>query len=117
MSFLNPLYLFAALAALVPLLIHLLHRQRARIEAFPSLEFLRRMMRKKSRRFRLKQILLLITRILILLLIALALARPTVTGGRVVRGHLPTTAVIILDDSYSMLRRGDGLTLFDLARK
>jgi hypothetical protein len=117
MSFLNPLYLLAALAALVPLVIHLLHRQRARIEVFPSLEFLRRMMRKKSRRFHLKQILLLITRILLVLFIALALARPTMTGGRVVKGHLPTTAVIILDDSYSMLRRSGDQPLFELAKR
>jgi hypothetical protein len=116
MSFLHPLYLLAALAAVVPLIIHLLHRRRVRIEVFPSLEFLRRMMRRKSRRFHLKQILLLIARMLILLFIALALARPTITGGRVVKGHLPTTAVIILDDSYSMLRRAGDDRLFDLAR-
>ena len=117
MNFLNPLYLIAALAALVPLIIHLLHRQRARIEVFPSLEFLRRMMRKKTRRFHLKQLLLLIARILLLLLIALALAGPTLTGGRAVHGHLPTTAVVILDDSFSMQRTEGGSRLFDEAVK
>jgi hypothetical protein len=116
MSFLNPWYLLAALAAVVPIIIHLLHRQRARIEVFPSLEFIRRMMRKRTRRFRLKQILLLVVRTLILLLVALALARPSLTGGRAVKGHLPTTAAVILDDSYSMTRQADGGTLFDLAK-
>ncbi len=117
MNFLNPLYLIAALAALVPLIIHLLHRQRARIEVFPSLEFLRRMMRKKTRRFHLKQILLLIVRILLLLFVAMALAGPTLTGGRAVRGHLPTTAVVILDDSYSMQRTEGANRLFEEAVK
>jgi hypothetical protein len=117
MNFLNPLYLLAALAALVPLIIHLLHRQRAKIQVFPSLEFLRRMMRRKTRRFHLKQILLLIIRVLLLLFIALALAHPTLTRGRAVKGHLPTTAVIILDDSFSMLRRAGGARLFDLAKQ
>jgi Aerotolerance regulator N-terminal/von Willebrand factor type A domain len=116
MNFLNPWYLLAALAAVVPLLIHLLHRQRARIEVFPSLEFLRRMMRKRTRRFRLKQLLLLITRTLLLVAIALALARPTLTGGHAAKGHLPTTAIIILDDSFSMAREAGGGSLFDLAR-
>ncbi len=116
MNFLNPWYLLASLAALVPIIIHLLHRQRARIEVFPSLEFLRKMMRKRTRRFRLKQLLLLITRTLLLLFIALALARPTITGGRAVRGHLPTTAVVILDDSFSMMRQGEGGSLFELAK-
>jgi hypothetical protein len=115
MNFLNPLYLLAGLAALVPLIIHLLHRQRARIEVFPSLEFLRRMMRRRTRRFHLKQILLLLVRILLVLFIALALARPTLTGGRAVTGHLPTTAVVILDDSYSMQRTDGRGSLFDEA--
>ncbi|MFZ1946404.1 MAG: VWA domain-containing protein [bacterium] len=115
MNFLNPLYLVAALAALVPLIIHLLHRQRARVEAFPSLEFLRKMMRTRTRRFRLKQILLLVTRTLLLVAVAVALARPTMTGGRAAKGHLPTTAVVILDDSFSMGREtGDG-SLFEIA--
>lgn len=116
MNFLNPWYVLAALAALVPLVIHLLHRQRARIEVFPSLEFIRKMMRKRTRRFHLKQILLLIVRTLLILTVALALARPTLTRGRAVRGHLPTTAAVILDDSYSMMRRADSGPLFDLAK-
>jgi hypothetical protein len=116
MNFLNPWYLLAALAAVVPLVIHLLHRQRARIEVFPSLEFLRRMMRKRTRRFRLKQLLLLITRTLLVVAIALALARPTLTGARAAKGHLPTTAVVILDDSFSMARQAREGTLFDLAK-
>jgi hypothetical protein len=116
MNFLNPWYLIAAIAAVVPLIIHLLHRQRARIEVFPSLEFLREMMRKRSRRFRLKQILLLVVRTLLVLFIALALARPTIMRGRAVRGHLPTTAAVILDDSFSMARQSDGGTVFESAK-
>jgi hypothetical protein len=117
MGFLHPVYLWAALAALAPLFIHLLYRQRARIQIFPSLEFLRRMMRKKTQKFHLKRTLLLIIRILLLLFIALALAGPTITRGRVARGHLPTVAVIILDNSYSMSRKTDGRELFEVARE
>lgn len=117
MGFLHPSYLVAALVALVPLVIHLLHRQRVIVVEFPSLEFLRRLMRRKTRRFQLRQLLLLIMRILIMLLLALALARPTLTGGKVVRGHLPTTAVVILDNSLSMLRESRGEQLFETAKK
>ncbi len=117
MGFLHPSYLLAALVALVPLVIHLLHRQRVIIVDFPSLEFLRRLMRKKTRRFQLRQLLLLIMRILIMLLLALALARPTLTGGKVVRGHLPTAAAVVLDNSLSMLREYDGEQLFEIARR
>lgn len=117
MNFLNPLYLFAAFAAALPIIIHLLHRQRVRIEEFPSLAFVRKMLRRKTRRFRIKQLLLLIIRTLIVLFIALALARPTLMGGSAARGHLPTTAVIVLDNSYSMGRREGGDVVFEVARK
>ena len=116
MSFLNPLYLVAAVAALIPILIHLLHRQRVRTEDFPSLEFLRKMLRRKSKRLRIRQLILLILRTLLILLIAIALARPTLMGKQRGGGHLPTTAVIIIDDSYSMARNDDGVTLFEVAK-
>lgn len=115
MNFLNPLYLLAAIAAAVPIIIHLLHRQRVRIEEFPSLEFVRKMLRRKTRRFRLKQLLLLIIRTLIVLFIALALARPTLMRGSAASGHLPTTAVVVLDNSFSMGRREANRLLFDVA--
>jgi hypothetical protein len=117
MNFLNPLYLVAAVAAAVPIIIHLLHRQRVKIEEFPSLEFVRRMLRRKTRRFRIKQLLLLIIRTLIVLMIALALARPTLMSAGASRGHLPTTAVIIIDNSFSMGRRESNRILFDTARE
>jgi hypothetical protein len=117
MNFLNPLYLFAAFAAAVPIIIHLLHRQRVKIEEFPSLEFVRKMLRRKTKRFRIKQLLLLIIRTLIVLFIALALARPTLMSGSAARGHLPTTAVIILDSSFSMGRREANRLVFDVARE
>jgi hypothetical protein len=117
MNFLNPLYLLAALTAVVPIIIHLLHRQRVKIEEFPSLEFVRKMLRRKTKRFRLKQLLLLIIRTLIVLFIALALARPTLMRGSAARGHLPTTAVIVLDDSFSMGRREANRVLFDVAKE
>ncbi len=117
MNFLNPLYLFALIAAAVPVIIHLLHRQRVKIEEFPSLEFVRKMLRKKTRRFKLKQLLLLVVRTLTVLFIALALARPTLMSGSAARGHLPTTAVIVLDNSFSMGRREANRVLFDVARE
>ena len=117
MNFLNPLYLFAAITAAVPIIIHLLHRQRVKIEEFPSLEFVRKMLRRKTKRFRIKQLLLLIIRTLIVLFIALALARPTLMSGSAARGHLPTTAVIVLDNSFSMGRREANRLLFDVAKE
>ena len=116
MGFLHPTYLVAALAALVPLVIHLLHRQRVVIVEFPSLEFLRTLLRKRSRRFQLRQILALILRMLLIVFLALALSHPTLRGKGAVKGHVPTAASIVIDDTFSMMRKKDGVELFEIAK-
>ncbi len=116
MGFLHPTYLIAALAALVPLVIHLLHRQRVVIIEFPSLEFLRTLLRKRTRRFQLRQILALILRMLLIVFLALALSHPTLKGKGAVKGHVPTAASIVIDDTFSMMRKKDGVELFEIAK-
>jgi hypothetical protein len=108
-TFLNGAFLFAALAALLPLLIHLISRRRVATVEFSSLRFLKELERKRIRRVRLRQILLLIIRSLIILAAALALARPTIRGTLGGAGaHARTSVAIVLDDSASMSRGGDG---------
>lgn len=110
LTFLNPAFLLAALVAAIPIVIHLISRRKVETLDFSSLKFLKELERKRIRRVRLRQILLLIVRSLMLLSAALALARPTLTG-RVARGaggHAKTSVAIVLDDSASMSRTGEG---------
>jgi hypothetical protein len=109
LTFLNGAFLFAALAALLPLLIHLISRRRVATVEFSSLRFLKELERKRIRRVRLRQILLLIIRSLIILAAALALARPTLKGTLGGAGaHARTSVAIVIDDSASMSRGSDG---------
>jgi len=119
LTFLNAAFLFGALMALVPLVIHLISRRRMETVDFSSLMFLQELERKRIRRVRLRQILLLIVRSLILLAAALALARPTLTGAFAtgVTAHARTSAVIVLDDSASMNRDGGGTSPFERAKE
>jgi len=103
-TFLNGAFLFAALAALLPLLIHLISRRRVATIDFSSLRFLKELERKRIRRVRLRQILLLIVRSLIILAAALALARPTLKGSFGGGAHAKTSVAIVIDDSASMSR-------------
>ncbi len=113
LTFLNAGFLFAALAALIPLVIHLISRRKVETVDFSSLRFLKELERKRIRRVRLRQILLLIVRGLVLLCAALALARPTLRGAQAGGAHARTSVVIVLDDSASMSRDGqDGRPLF-----
>ena len=109
-TFLNGALLFASFAALLPLLIHLISRRRVATVDFSSLRFLKELERKRIRRVRLRQILLLIVRSLIILAAALALARPTLKGPLAGGGgaHARTSVAIVIDDSASMRRAADG---------
>ena len=103
MAFLNPFFLFGLLAAGIPLIIHLWNRRRVVTIDFSSLMFLMAAHRENARRFQLKQLLILLLRMAIVALIALALARPFLTLGLPVASvRAKTDIVIVLDNSYSM---------------
>src|SRR5258708_20171234 len=80
MAFLNPIFLLGAIAAGVPLLVHLVRRTRAPRIQFPSLMFLRKIEQKTIRRRKLRNLFLLLIRCAALLLLALAFARPFFTA-------------------------------------
>ena len=116
LQFLTPLFLAAgAAAASLPLIIHLLNRERARRLVFSTIRFIKMSHQANVQRHRLKQLLLLLMRILILALLGLAFARPfladTPTTTAAVGGL--RNIVIILDTSYSM----GYLDTFDQAKK
>ena len=103
MAFLNPIFLLGAIAAAVPVLVHLVRRTRAPRIQFPSLMFLRKIEQKTIRRRKLRNLLLLLIRCAALLLLALAFARPFFTGPTPVSASGDhNSAVILVDGSYSM---------------
>ena len=104
MSFLNPLYFWGALAAAVPVLLHLIRRERARRIEFPTLMYLRKVSKRTIRYQKLRHLLLLLLRVLAFLFLALAFTRPfrempqvSAAGGKVTTAH-----IILLDNSLSM---------------
>jgi Aerotolerance regulator N-terminal/von Willebrand factor type A domain len=114
MAFLNPIFLLGALAATLPVLVHLVRRTRASKLQFPSLMFLRRIEQKTIRKRRLRNWLLLALRCAALLLLALAFARPYFSGASAAStASNVTSSVILIDASYSM-RYGD---VFNRARQ
>lgn len=115
-NFLNSTVLFAAVAALIPLIIHLFSKRRVKIVEFSSLKHLRTMQKRQVRRLKIRQLLLLLLRMLIILAVVLAFARPTTTGGYI-GSHASVSAVILFDNSASMNRYVSDGNLFELARK
>ena len=102
MTFAAPLFLLAALAAAIPIVLHMVNRRRAKQLPFSTLRFLKISVEKTRRRKRIHDVLLMLLRAAVLLLIAAGLARPTVTTFGALWGNAGTAAVIVLDNSASM---------------
>ncbi|MDR3625425.1 MAG: BatA domain-containing protein [Ignavibacteriaceae bacterium] len=104
MIFLNPAVLFGLLAASIPVLIHLFNLRKLKRIEFSTLSFLKELQKNKIRKIKLKQWLLLALRVLIILFLVTAFARPTLKGVAIggTTSAAKTTAVFVLDNTPSM---------------
>ena len=121
LPFANTAMLLWGLAASLPIIIHLLSRRKYRETAWAAMEFLLAAVRKNARRIRIEQLILLLVRVAILVLLAVALADPMFsmfsslsaalgTGGR-------THYLLVLDVSYSMDYRSGDKSRLDRAKE
>ncbi len=108
--------LWALLGMLVPVLIHLFNRARHQVVPFGGMMFVESSLRLRARSLRLHALLLLLVRMAIVALLALAAARPVSrSGGQL--GPRPVSWVLVLDTSFSMLQENaSGTTPFSQAQ-
>lgn len=99
-SFLSPLFLAGALAAAVPLVLHLLRREEAPEVALATTRFIQRAPVPRAKRRRLRDLVLLALRVMVLLLMAMAFARPFLAAD--LGAARPSLTVIAIDTSFSM---------------
>ncbi len=104
MAFLTPFFLLGLSAIAIPVLIHLIQREKKRVIEFPSLMFVRRIPYQSVRRRRIRHWALLLMRAAAIALIVAAFARPFVRQGAVAAavGGGAREIVILLDQSASM---------------
>ncbi|MGH8311372.1 MAG: BatA domain-containing protein, partial [Steroidobacteraceae bacterium] len=104
MSLLLPLFLAGLAAIAVPILVHLVHRERSVAERFPSAMFLRREPYRAMARQQLRHLFLFAMRVLAVALLAFAFSRPFFTRNAVAAAASPRgkDIAIILDRSASM---------------
>src|SRR5262249_20222824 len=81
MTFLTPLFLAGLATLAVPVLVHLIQRERKRVVEFPSLMFVRRIPYQSVRRRRIRHWALLLLRAAAITLIVIAFARPFLRQG------------------------------------
>lgn len=102
MSFLYPAFLLGALAVALPIALHLLRRDVAPEVPFSAVRLLRRSPIDRSRRRRLRDLILLAARVTALVLLAFAFARPYLTGS----AGTPGIRIVAVDRSFSMAAPG-----------
>jgi hypothetical protein len=115
----TPYLLLGLGAALLPVLIHLIRRNKPEIVQFAAMRFLGMTSLRSLRYQKLKHLLLLLLRILALLLLGLAFARPYLVGEKVpaLLGREPRAMAIIVDASASMAARDHFSAAREAARK
>ena len=103
MVFLTPLFLIGLLAALIPVAIHLIRREKPPKVMFSTIRFLKKTSKKLVLFQHLQQIALLLLRAAVIVLLVLAFARPLFNQSvaRLLDAD-PQSAVILLDLSMSM---------------
>lgn len=103
MVFLTPLFLFGLLAALIPVAIHLIRKEKPPKLMFSTIRFLKKTSKKLVLFQQLQQILLLLLRSAVIILLVIAFARPLVNQAvaRLMDAD-PQSAVVLLDVSMSM---------------
>src|SRR5688572_28707097 len=117
---LNPLMAWVgAFAVSVPIIIHLLNKRKFERVVWAAMRFLRVSVEQNQRRIRIEDMLLLALRCLLLLVLGLALARPTIrtlgAGGWL--GQAKVTSVVLLDNSYSMSAADGAKSRFENAKE
>lgn len=112
MSFLYPVLATAALAVLVPILLHLFRRRDLKRIVFPAVRYLKRAEERHAQRLKIRHVLLLATRVTMVLLLAV-LAAGLLAGRGGPGDHAPTALAIVIDNSLSSSRPLDERSLLD----
>ncbi|MHC4127416.1 MAG: BatA domain-containing protein, partial [Planctomycetota bacterium] len=89
-----------AVSVIVPILIHLLSRQRRRPIEWGAMRFLLEALRRHRRRLQLEQALLLLVRCLILVVLGAALARPFLESAGILDVDGARTVFLVVDNGF-----------------
>jgi hypothetical protein len=113
MSFIQIGFLAALAALAVPIIVHLVFRQRAKRADLGTLRFLRIVLEHNARRRRVMRWLLLMLRLACVALLAFLFARPYLLAARSAGER--RTVVVLVDRSASMELKQDGVRAIDRA--
>lgn len=116
MQFVYPGFLWALTALSIPIILHLFYFRRYKKVFFSNLRFLREVKEETSARNRLRNLLILISRILAMGFLILAFAQPFIPLQNQIKAGVRNVSLFV-DNSFSMQSFGKDLSLFDKGRQ
>lgn len=116
MHFLYPAFLFALAALAIPVIIHLFNFRKYQKVYFSNVQFLKEIQEQQASRRNLKERLILASRLLAILFLVLAFARPFIPGKNAANSGKQQVVSIFVDNSYSMQALNKEGTLLDEAK-
>ena len=116
MSFLYPTFLFALLAVAIPVIIHLFSFRKYQTIYFSHVGFLKDVKKESQKKSRLKQLLMLLARVLAIVFLVLAFAQPYIPAGNDTNAGTEEVVGIYIDNSFSMNALSEKGQLIEQAR-
>jgi hypothetical protein len=116
MQFLYPAFLWALTGLSIPIILHLFYFRRYKKVYFSNLRFLREVKEETSARNRLRNLLILLARLLAMAFIILAFAQPYIPAKNAEEAGIRNVSMFV-DNSFSMQSFGQDLSLFDRSRQ
>ena len=116
MQFLYPNMLYALFALLIPVVIHLFNFRRHKTVYFSNTSILKTIEQENKKTKKLKDIIVLITRMLFIAALVVTFAYPYKKNNNAINNNVDNLIAVYIDNSMSMQSHSSEKTLFDDAR-
>lgn len=115
MQFLFPYFLWALAAIAIPIIIHLFQFRKFKKIYFTNVRFLKEIKEETTNRNKLKNLLILLSRILAVMALVFAFAQPFIPKGEAVKSGVNYVSLFV-DNSFSMTAARNDIPLLDYAK-
>ena len=117
MSFLYPFFLFALLAIAIPVIIHLFNFKRYKTVYFSNVQLLKLIRKESRKKSQLKQLFILLARILAIASLVFAFSRPFIPLSNRNSNTATQIVAIYIDNTFSMKAEGEKGQLLEQVRQ
>ena len=117
MAFLNPSFLWALFAMAIPVIIHLINFRKPKVVYFSNTSFIEDIKKETRTKTKLKQILILIARMLTIAMLVFVFAGPFIPNNEKANDEPSDLSIIYIDNSFSMDADAAKGKVFDQAKQ